>query len=55
MTVSKGFYVRTLIDDLGERLGCGATMTALRRTRIGPFGVEEAVVPEGVCVSAGGR
>lgn len=42
MTVSKGFYVRTLIDDLGEILGCGATMTALRRTSIGPFFLSEA-------------
>lgn len=42
MTVSKGFYVRTLIDDLGEVLGTGATMTALRRTRTGPFCVEAA-------------
>lgn len=42
MTVSKGFYVRTLIDDLGVRLGCGAVMTSLRRTCIGPFSVDDA-------------
>lgn len=29
---SKGTYVRTLIDDIGKKLGCGAVMTALRRT-----------------------
>jgi tRNA pseudouridine55 synthase len=46
MTVSKGFYVRTLIDDLGRALGCGAVMTALRRTAVGPFTVEEAVSVE---------
>jgi len=46
MTVSKGFYVRTLVHDLGEALGCGATMTALRRTRIGPFSVADAVAPD---------
>lgn len=46
LTVSKGFYVRTLIDDLGAALGCGATMTALRRTAIGPFAIEQAVAPE---------
>lgn len=43
MTVSKGFYVRTLIDDLGLALGCGAVMTGLRRTAIGPFSLAEAV------------
>lgn len=42
MEVSKGFYVRTLIDDLGAVLRAGATMTALRRTAIGPFAVEAA-------------
>lgn len=34
---SKGTYIRTLIDDLGETLGCGAYVTALRRTHVGPF------------------
>lgn len=34
---SKGTYVRTLASDLGAMLGCGAHLTALRRTRIGPF------------------
>jgi tRNA pseudouridine55 synthase len=44
MTVacSKGTYIRTLIHDIGERLGCGATMTALRRTKIGPYRLEDA-------------
>lgn len=37
LAVSRGFYVRTLIDDLGQALGPGATMTHLRRTQIGPF------------------
>lgn len=40
---SKGFYVRTLIDDLGEKLGTLATMTALRRTKVAMFSVEEAL------------
>ncbi|MBN1257238.1 MAG: tRNA pseudouridine(55) synthase TruB [Planctomycetes bacterium] len=43
MTVSKGFYVRTLIDGLGLALGCGAVMTALRRTQIGPFAIDSAL------------
>ncbi|MCC8190213.1 MAG: tRNA pseudouridine(55) synthase TruB [Planctomycetes bacterium] len=42
MTVSSGFYVRTLIDDLGLALGCGAVMTSLVRTGIGPFRLEDA-------------
>ena len=40
---SKGFYVRTLIDDLGQALGCGAAMSALRRTRAGIFTLEQAL------------
>ena len=43
MTVSAGFYVRSLAHDLGEALGCGATLVALRRTRSGEFGLEAAV------------
>lgn len=46
MTVSSGFYVRTLIHDLGARLGCGAMMAALRRTEIGPFSLADACAPE---------
>lgn len=42
LTASKGFYVRTLVDDVGLALGCGAVMTSLRRTRIGPYAVEAA-------------
>ncbi|CAL4322910.1 tRNA pseudouridine(55) synthase TruB [Buchnera aphidicola] len=34
---SKGTYIRTLIDDLGERLGCGAHITYLKRLRVGSF------------------
>lgn len=34
---SKGTYVRTLVDDLGEKLGCGAHVTQLRRLSVGPF------------------
>ncbi|MFN0199136.1 MAG: tRNA pseudouridine(55) synthase TruB [Planctomycetaceae bacterium] len=38
-----GTYIRSIGRDLGERLGCGAIMTALVRTRSGPFKLEEAV------------
>src|SRR5262245_34951760 len=39
----KGAYMRSLARDLGERLGCGGLIQTLRRTRVGPFAVEEAV------------
>ena len=39
---SKGFYVRSLAHDLGEALGVGGHLTALRRQAIGPFRVGEA-------------
>ncbi|MCC8180164.1 MAG: tRNA pseudouridine(55) synthase TruB [Planctomycetes bacterium] len=42
MSVSKGFYVRTLIDDLGVALGVGAVMTRLVRTAVGPYRLEDA-------------
>lgn len=40
---SKGTYVRTLAQDIGRRLGCGAHLVALRRTRVGPFDIADAV------------
>lgn len=39
---SKGTYVRSLVRDLGEDLGCGAYMSELRRTAIGDFKIEDA-------------
>lgn len=39
---SKGTYIRTLCDDIGKALGCGACMSYLRRTRAGVFSVENA-------------
>ena len=40
---SSGFYVRSLAHGLGERLGCGAHLEALRRTRAGEFTLDQAV------------
>ena len=40
---SSGFYVRTLAHELGARLGCGAHLTALRRTRAGAFALTDAI------------
>lgn len=41
--VSSGTYIRTLVEDLAKSLGTGAHTTALRRTHVGPFNLEEAV------------
>jgi tRNA pseudouridine55 synthase len=46
VSVSSGTYVRGLVRDLGAALGCGAAVATLRRTRIGPIDVVDAV--EGV-------
>lgn len=43
---SGGTYVRVLVADVGEALGCGAHLAALRRTAIGPFTVAEARPPD---------
>ena len=45
---SKGTYVRTLCHDVGQALGCGGTMAALRRTRVAGFGLDRAVTLEQV-------
>jgi tRNA pseudouridine55 synthase len=41
----KGTYIRSLARDLGERLGCGALVETLRRTRVGPFAAVDALSP----------
>ena len=43
---SKGTYIRTLCHDLGQALGCGGCMAALRRTEASGFGIGEAVTLE---------
>lgn len=43
---SKGTYIRTLAEDIGEALGCGAHLSALRRTGSGALGLEGAVTME---------
>ena len=37
VSCSKGTYIRTLCHDIGQALGCGGTLSRLRRTRVGPF------------------
>lgn len=43
---SKGTYIRTLAEDIGEALGCGAHLAGLRRTGAGPFGIDQAMTLE---------
>ena len=49
---STGTYIRALARDLGNDLGVGGHLTALRRTRVGGFGLEQAVEPD--AISEGG-
>jgi len=43
---SKGTYIRSLAEDIGHKLGCGGTITALRRTQSGQFKLEDALTIE---------
>ncbi len=47
-TVGGGTYLRSLARDVGEALGCGAHLAALRRTAVGPFRLDQAKPPEAV-------
>lgn len=44
VSCSKGTYIRTLCADIGEKLGCGACMSSLRRTEVDVFKTEDAIV-----------
>jgi tRNA pseudouridine55 synthase len=46
----KGTYVRAIARDLGRALGCLGHIAALRRTRVGPFSEEHAVVVDGIAL-----
>lgn len=48
VTCDPGTYIRSLAHDLGQQLGCGGALAALRRTRSGCFRVEDAASPERV-------
>ena len=43
VTVSSGTYIRTLINDIGKKLGCGATAVDLRRLKSGAFSLEHSI------------
>ncbi len=51
VTCSRGTYIRTLADDLGKLLGCGACLTELRRTASGPFRLTDALTLEQLAAS----
>jgi tRNA pseudouridine55 synthase len=51
LTVSSGFYVRSLAHDLGQVLGTGAALEQLRRTRAGSFSLEQAVTLDTVATA----
>lgn len=46
MHCSKGTYIRTIVDDLGEMLGCGAHVTYLRRTGVANYPYERMMTLE---------
>lgn len=46
ITCSTGTYIRSVAHDFGQKLGCGAYLSALRRTRIGEFSVDDALTVE---------
>ncbi len=46
--VSSGTYIRSLVEDAGNVLGCGAYMSDLRRTTVGEFSVSDAIPPEDI-------
>ena len=52
VTCSKGTYIRTLCQDIGEQLGVGGCMESLLRTRVGRFRVEESIRLDAVAEAA---
>ena len=50
---SRGTYVRSLADDIGTALGCGAVLQELRRTASGPFGISAALSIEALELAVG--
>jgi tRNA pseudouridine55 synthase len=46
--VSSGTYIRSLAEDIGEKLGTGAYLSALRRTKVGKFDIKDSKKPAGI-------
>lgn len=53
VTCSKGTYIRTLAEDIGRTLSCGAHLTALRRVAVGRLTVADAVTFDGLAAAPG--
>jgi tRNA pseudouridine55 synthase len=49
VVVSKGTYIRTLCADLGDRMGVGGCLLSLRRTRSGPFHIQNSIAMDALC------
>ena len=43
VSCTKGTYVRSLVHDIGKKIGCGAAMTELRRLETGKFSIEDSI------------
>jgi tRNA pseudouridine55 synthase len=54
VSCSKGTYIRSLANDLGERLGCHAYLKDLVRVSYGPFKIDDAVTPDQLQIAAAG-
>ena len=52
--VSSGFYVRSLVHDLGEKLGVGATVEEVRRVKVGKYSIENALTLDSLLESMEG-
>ncbi|MBM4349202.1 MAG: tRNA pseudouridine(55) synthase TruB [Deltaproteobacteria bacterium] len=48
VSCSRGTYIRALARDIGKRIGCGAHLISLRRTRSGPFTLDQAIPMDGL-------
>lgn len=55
VSCSKGTYIRSICNDAGEMIGCGAHLTALRRTGCGAFPIDESISPEAPAETLLGR
>lgn len=51
-SVSSGTYIRSLVEDIGKKLGTGAYMSDLRRTKVGIFKIQDAIMVEDVSYSS---
>jgi len=52
---SSGTYIRTLAEDIGKELGCGAYLTELRRTKIGDYNIQQAQTMDSIIADAQGN